>query len=73
MPYNEVMLWYAYAKKHGGLPVSRQNFLLASLATMTNNAHGGKATLQDFLPALPAPEPNVINDAEEFMKALYGQ
>ena len=72
MPYDEVMLWYAYAKKHGGIGEQRTAFLLASIATMTNNAHGGKASLHDFMPSLPAPEPNVINDAEEFMKAIYG-
>lgn len=70
MTYHEAMQWHEYARKHGGLPLQRLNFLLASLCTMTNNAHGGKATLHDFLPGIPETEPETIEDAEQFMKAL---
>ena len=67
MPYSEVMQWHAYAQKHGGLPMSRLIFLLASLCTMTCNANNGEASLHDFMPGIPAPE---INDAEQLMMKL---
>ena len=68
MSYREAMHWFLYMKKHGGIGPTRTNYLLATIATMTNNAHGGKAELSDFLPALPAAEPEVISDAEQMMR-----
>ena len=53
LPHTEVMQWHAYAARHGGLPLQRLNFLLASLCTMFSSANGGKAELRDFLPGLP--------------------
>lgn len=64
------MLWHAYARKHGGLPAQRIAFLLAQMCTMFNNAHGGRATLHDFLPALPEPEPQTIGTADDFLNAF---
>jgi hypothetical protein len=63
MSYTEAQQWFAYRQKHGGIGEARTAYLLAALCTMTNNAAGGKAELHDFLPGLPAPEPEVIDDA----------
>ena len=65
------MQWFLYMQKHGGIGPARTHYLLAALATMTNNAHGGKAELSDFLPGLPAREPEVVDDAEQFMRLLW--
>lgn len=74
MSHTEAMLWHAYARKHGGLPLQRLNFLLASLCTMFSGANGGKATLQDFLPGLPAlPEPEPVDELEAFLDEIYGK
>ena len=60
-----------YMQKHGGIGPARTNYLLATLATMTNNAHGGKAELSDFLPGLPTREPETVDDAEAFMRLTW--
>jgi hypothetical protein len=70
MTYTEALQWRAYARKQGGLPLSRLTFLLASLCTMFSNANGGKATLHDFLPEAPEPPDNTIQSAEQFFTAL---
>lgn len=70
LPQTEVDLWQQYAAKHGGLPLQRVNVLLAHLATMTNNAHGGKAELRDFLPGLPPSPPDEVDTADKFFAAL---
>jgi len=63
MTYREALQWFAYRAKHGGVGASRMTYLLGCLATMTNNAAGGKAELHDFLPGLPGREVN----ADQFM------
>ena len=68
LTYDEARLWMAYRQKHGGIGVTRTHFLLACLNVATNNAAGGKATLHDFLPGIPAPEPEAVADAEAFMR-----
>lgn len=72
MSYAEGLQWLAYRHRHGGIGDSRIAYLLACIATMTNNAAGGKATLNDFMPGLPVPEPKVIDNADEFMNYLMG-
>ena len=72
MTYVEAMQWHEYRRKHGGIGEERTAYLLACLCTMMNNANGGKADLHDFLPGIPAPEPAVINNAEEFMNYIMG-
>ena len=68
--YAEAKLWFAYMNKHGGIGQSRIAYLLACLNVMTNNAHGGKAALHDFLPGIPAPKPRVIESADDLMTFL---
>ena len=58
--------------KHGGMGHSRTAYLLGCLNAMTNNAHGGKATLHDFLPGIPVPPPRVIESADDLMNLLNG-
>lgn len=72
MTYSEALQWFAYRRKHGGIGEARTQYLLACIATMTNNAAGGKAELRDFLPGLPVPEAKVIDNADEFLNYIMG-
>lgn len=67
MSYAEAQQWFAYRHKHGGIGEARTAHLLGIVALMINNSHGGKATLHDFLPGIPEPEPVEIADAEQMM------
>ena len=69
LTFREAKIWFAYRAKHGGFIEPRLAFLLSTLNLMTNNAHGGKATLKDFLSSLPD-EDTVIEDADQFMQFL---
>ncbi len=68
MTYREALQWFAYRAKHGGIGPSHIVYLLGCLATMTNNAAGGKAELQDFLPGLRKEV-----TADEFMNYISAQ
>ncbi len=68
MTYREALQWFSYRAKHGGIGHSHIVYLLGCLATMTNNAAGGKAELQDFLPALRKEV-----TADEFMNYISAQ
>ena len=68
MSYTEACDWFAYRKKHGGIGEARTHYLLACIATISNNAAGGKAELRDFLPGMPEPQ---IEDAEQFMNMFW--
>jgi hypothetical protein len=72
MSYAEAQLWFEYRRKHGGIGEARTAYLLACLNVMTNNSNGGKAGLHDFLPGIPAPEPEIIDDAEKMMQFWVG-
>ena len=69
MTYREALQWFAYRAKHGGIGEARTAYLLACLATMTNNAAGGKAELHDFLPGLPRRDVS----PDEFMNYISAQ
>lgn len=69
MSYKEARQWMAYRAKHGGIGETRLAYLAALQCTMFNRAHGGEATLRDFLPGLP--EQNiVIETADQMMQQL---
>ena len=70
LTFREAKIWFEYRAKHGGFIEPRLAFLLSALNLMTNNAHGGKATLRDFLPSLPEEQDIVIEDADQFMQYL---
>lgn len=67
LAYSEALQWFAYRQKYGGIGESRTAYLLAAIATMTNRAAGGKATLSDFLPGAVSDDPKSIDDFCNFL------
>lgn len=72
MSYAEALQWFAYRRKHGGIGEARTAYLLACLNVMTNNAAGGTATLHDFMPGLPQPQKEELDDGEILMRLWNG-
>lgn len=51
MGYREYVLWVKYRKKYGPLsPVRMYDRSAAIIAATINNAHGGKAKPEDYIP-----------------------
>lgn len=69
MSYKEARQWMAYRSKHGGIGGARLAYLAGLQCTMYSNAHGGKATLRDFLPGLPEQD-IVIENADQWMQLI---
>lgn len=62
MGYREYELWCRYRQKYGPLnPVRMYDRAGAMVATQINNAHGGKAKPQDFIPF-----GNDVNEEQDF-------
>lgn len=73
MGYREYLLWCKYREKYGPLnPVRMYDRGAAIIAAMVNNAHGGKAKPDDFIPYGKAQEEESEIDISEYIKAAFG-
>jgi hypothetical protein len=71
MGYNEYLLWCKYRNKYGPLnPVRLYDRSGAIIASQVNNAHGGKAKVEDFIVYGRDPEEEI--DISEYIKAAFG-
>lgn len=51
MSYDEALLWFDYLRRKGTVNLgTRLEWGFALIATVINNAHGGKAKMSDFMP-----------------------
>ena len=71
MGYREYILWTKYRKKYGPLsPVRLYDRGAAIIASTINNAHGGKAKPEDYIPYGKDEEKEV--DISQYIQAAFG-
>lgn len=73
MGYREYELWCKYRQKYGPMnPIRMYDRAGAIVASQINNAHGGKAKPQDFIPFGTVEEEQSEVDISEYIKAAFG-
>jgi hypothetical protein len=71
LTYQEALDWFAFIRKRGSLNIGmRLEAGFALLAAMYSNAHGGKGSMEDFMPHTDKEDGMSIDRAFKSLKAV---
>lgn len=73
MGYREYILWTKYRKKYGPLsPIRMYDRGAAIISATINNAHGGKAKPEDYIPYGKDTSEDIEVDISQYIQAVFG-